>query len=392
MTDLTAMDKMVDVDVTDVRELTCQLVSINSINPDLVPGGAGEVEISTFVAGWLSDRGLDAEIMDSGQASRPNVVAVARGTGGGRTLMLNGHLDTVGIDVMGDGLIPRVEGTRVYGRGASDMKGSIAGLMLATADAAAKHLRGDVIFTGVADEEFRSLGTEAIATRFKADAAIVGEPTALRLGLAHKGFVWIQIETEGVAAHGSRPDLGVDAVAHMGRVLQGIEQLGGHLAAGRRHQLVGAGSIHASVIAGGNEVSTYPSRCELTVERRTIPGETPESVLAEVEDLLRGLNSEDDSFRGRASISFSRGPLDVPLDASISRALGDSFESILGRQPEIAGLTYWTDAALLADAGIPTVVFGPQGEGDHAAVEWVDLPSVEAFRRIIVGVADRFCS
>jgi acetylornithine deacetylase len=377
--------------LAQVTELTSQLVSIDSVNPDLVPGGAGEREIAGFVAQWMTDHGLEVEIVESGRPGRPNVVAVAKGTGGGQTLMLNGHLDTVGIDVIEDGLTPRVEESRLYGRGASDMKGGVAALMLAAADAASRDLRGDLIFTGVADEEYRSLGTEAIARRFKADAAIVGEPTGLRLGLAHKGFVWIEVETDGVAAHGSRPDLGIDAIAKMGPVLVGLGRLGSHLAAGRRHPLVGTGSVHASLITGGHEISTYPSRAQLVAERRTVPGETDAAVLAEIETLLRDIARVDPAFHGRARNTFSRMPLDVSVDAPISRTVGTAFESTVGRQPEIVGMTYWTDAALLAEAGIAAVVFGPIGEGDHSAVEWVDLRSVETCRRVVAAAAVAFC-
>jgi acetylornithine deacetylase/succinyl-diaminopimelate desuccinylase-like protein len=379
------------VDTTEVEDLTSRLVSIDSINPNLVPGGSGEVEIAAFVSEWLRDHGLQVEIVESQHPNRPNVVAVAKGTGGGQTMMLNGHLDTVGIDVMDEGLIPRTVGSRLYGRGASDMKGAVAALMLAAADTVRTELRGDVIFTAVADEEYRSLGTEAIAARFEADGAIVAEPTGLRLGLAHKGFVWIEVETDGVAAHGSRPDVGIDAVAKMGHVLVGIEELGARLALGRKHPLLGPGSVHASLITGGHEISTYPDHCELLVERRTIPGETEDVVLAEIEDLLDRTASQDPAFLGRARITFSRRSLDVPPDAPISRSIAEGCRSILGHDPEVAGMSYWTDAAILAEAGIPTVVFGPTGEGDHAAVEWVDLPSVELCRRVVRATADSFC-
>ena len=313
-------------DLAQVTELTSQLVSIDSVNPDLVPGGAGEREIAVFVARWLTERGLEAEIVEDGPPGRPSVVAVAKGRGGGQTLMLNGHLDTVGIDVIEDGLSPRVEGARLYGRGASDMKGGLAALMLAAADAASRNLRGDVVFTGVADEEYRSLGTEWIAQHLTADAAIVGEPTGLRLGLAHKGFVWIEVETDGVAAHGSRPDLGIDAIAKMGPVLVGLEQLGMRLAAGPRHPLVGTGSVHASLITGGQEISTYPSRAQLVAERRTVPGETDAAVLSEFEALLSDIARGDPAFEGRARIAFSRTPLDVSERAPISRAMGAAIE------------------------------------------------------------------
>ncbi|HMB23603.1 MAG TPA: M20/M25/M40 family metallo-hydrolase, partial [Anaerolineales bacterium] len=204
--------------------LLSDLVAINSINPDLVPGAPGEAEIARYIAGWLEDAGLDVQLVESA-AGRPNVVGIARGTGGGRTLLFNGHMDTVGVAGMPDAHQPRIEGGRLYGRGAYDMKGGLAACMLAIAEARKQHLRGDVIFTGVVDEEYASLGTFDLAKRFHADAAIVAEFTELQLILAHRGFVWLEIETIGKAAHGSRPDLGLDAIVKMGKVLTEMEKL-----------------------------------------------------------------------------------------------------------------------------------------------------------------------
>lgn len=376
--------------IDEARELVASLVAIESVNPDLVPGGSGESQVVAFAAEWLRERGLEVSI-DVVAPGRPNLVAIARGRGGGRRLLLNGHLDTVAIDEMPEALTPTVADGRLYARGASDMKGGVAALMLAAADAAAHDLAGDVVFAGVIDEEYGSLGTEALVRRHTADAAIVAEPSGLRLGVAHKGFVWLEVTTEGVAAHGSRPDAGVDAISKMGRVLTAVDDLAEQLAQSEGHSLLGTGSVHCSLIKGGHEVSTYPSACTLTLERRTIPGEWELTVRQEIESIVREIELVDDAFRATVSTFFARPALDGRADAPIAQAIARHYFRITGSPIEVAGMTFWTDAAILAEAGIPAVVFGPIGVGDHSASEWVDLASVETCRRVITAVAEEFC-
>jgi acetylornithine deacetylase len=356
-----------------VTELAAALIAIDSVNPALVPGGAGEREIVLFAADWCAQHGLDVEILGD---ERPSVVATRRGSGGGRSLLLNGHVDTVGVAGMNEPFTPRVEDGRLYGRGAYDMKGALAAILVAATEASG--LRGDVIVTLVADEELASIGTEAVVGRVRADAAIVVEPTELRVAVAHRGFVGFELETAGVAAHGSRPDLGVDAIAKMGPILVALAELDERLQAGPRDPLVGAGSLHASLIEGGQELSSFPARCMLTGERRTIPGET----VAQVEQELRALAGD-----AELRILASRDPLAAPAD--------DAFAQLVGRVAEAgdpAGALFWTDAALIAAAGIPTVLFGPAGEGAHAEVEWVDLASLERVREVVLGVAAEWCA
>jgi acetylornithine deacetylase len=195
----------------DLIDLTSQLVAIDSINPALVPDGAGEAKIAAFVADWARAAGLEADLLED-TPGRPSVIVRSRGTGGGRTLLLCAHLDTVGVDGMPDPHTPRVDGDRLYGRGAYDMKASLAASLLACREAARLGLAGDVVVAAVADEEHSSIGVQQALRSVTADAAIVTEPTELELIVAHKGFVWIEIEVSGRAAHGSRPDLGVDAI------------------------------------------------------------------------------------------------------------------------------------------------------------------------------------
>ncbi len=375
----------------ELVDLASRMVAIDSVNPDLVPGGAGEREIARFVAGWLDAAGLEVESEEIAPG-RWNVVGVARGTGGGRSLLLNAHMDTVGVAGMDAPLEPRVEDGRMYGRGAYDMKASLAAIMLAGARARGLRLRGDVVVAAVADEEVGSIGAEAAARRVRADAAIVAEPTELRVAVAHRGFVWLTVETSGRAAHGSRPDLGVDAIAKMGRVLVELEELDRSLRAEPSHALLGSGSLHASLVEGGKELSTYPDRCTLRMERRTIPGETAATAEAEVRAILEGAAREDPDFAGSVSVDFVREPFAVAESEDVVRSIGRAAGAVLGNEPEVVGMPFWTDAAVFAAAGVPTVLFGPRGEGAHAAVEWVDLESVERSAEIYLGVAAELCA
>lgn len=363
----------------DAAELLASLVAIDSINPDLVQGAAGEVELANFVAVWCRRAGLEVEVEEV-SSRRLNVIATARGSGGGRSLLLNAHMDTVGVEGMDEPFSGRIAEGRLYGRGAYDMKGGLAAIMLAASRAKEACLEGDVIVTAVCDEEVASIGTAAIAAARRADAAIVSEPTEERVCIAHKGFVSWEIETTGRAAHGSRPDLGVDAIARMGGVLVALEKLEQRLTAGHGHPLLGTGSVHASLIAGGQEYSSYPARCLLVGERRTIPGETPDMVAREVRELLG-------EIEGSSRVRLSRPPFETRAEEPIVQHVGR-----LAGTTDVVGVGFWADSALLSAAGIPTVLFGPSGEGAHAAVEWVDLASVERCAALYLSVAESFCT
>jgi acetylornithine deacetylase len=359
--------------VTDeLVDLTAKLVTIDSVNPELVPGGAGERDVAHTLAAWCDAHGLEVELV--GDDARPSVIARKRGSGGGRSLLLNGHLDTVGVAGMDAPFEPRVENGRLYGRGSYDMKGAIAALCLAAAQL--PQVRGDLVVTAVADEELASVGTETILEHVQADAAIVAEPTELQVAIAHRGFVGFELETRGVAAHGSRPDLGEDAIVKMGPILVALQQLDEQLQSGARHPLAGTGAVHASVIVGGQEMSSFPARCVLLGERRTIPGET----VADVEHELHGLGAAE------VRIVAHRDPYEAPA--------GHEFVQLVQRSADaqLVGAPFWTDAALIAAAGIPTVLVGPVGEGAHAEVEWVDLASLEQLREIVVAVARGWCA
>jgi acetylornithine deacetylase len=374
-----------------VAELTAQLVAIESINPDVVADGSGEMAIARFVAEWCDRAGLETTLTEL-RPGRANVVAVARGSGSGRSLMLNAHMDTVGVAGMSEPFTPRLDGGRLYGRGAQDMKGSLAACMLATADAKRRGLRGDVSLTAVADEEFASIGTEAVAASLSADAAIVTEPTELQLAVAHRGFVHLEVEVTGRAAHGSRPDLGIDAIAKMGRVLVGIEELDHSLRANPTHPQLLSGSIHASLVEGGQEFSSYPARCVLQAERRTIPGETAELAENELREILARAGDADPDFSAEVRAPISREPFEVVEDAEVVHLVRRHATAVLGAEPELVGVPFWADSALLAAAGIPTVVFGPIGQGLHTEVEWVDVESLDRCVDVYVAVASELCA
>ncbi len=315
--------------MSDLVELLRGLVEIDSINPDLIPGAAGEAEIARYVAEWSERAGLEA-VIEEAAPGRPNVIATARGSGGGRTLLLNAHMDTVGVDTMETPFDARVEDGRLYGRGSYDMKGSLAAILAVAAEAKKRGLRGDVVVAAVADEEVASIGTESlVASGRRFDAAVVAEPTELDVAIAHKGFAGFEIETRGRAAHGSRPDLGEDAIVRMGPVLVRLDELSARLLANQTHPLLGSGSIHASLIEGGQEFSSYPERCLLTGERRTLPGESLEDVERELGEIAGDWDAP--ARRLEAAVRGGRGRGDRPARARPRRDRADRRPFLDGR-------------------------------------------------------------
>ncbi len=381
------------IDHSYCLETVTRLVQINSINPTLFPAAPGEREIGDYVARNLTAVGLEVE-MHEPVPGRVSVTGRLHGTGGGKSLMLNGHYDTVDIESMAEPFSGAVRDGKLYGRGAYDMKGAVAACMTAAKALkdSGKPLRGDVIVAAVADEEYGSIGTEDLASKIKVDGAVVTEPTHLEICLAHKGYQWIEVITAGRAAHGSRFNEGIDANMRMGRFLARLDQLERALRARAPHPLVGPPSLHAALLAGGAGLSTYSPSCKLEIERRTIPGETRAQVMAELDLLIDDIRREDPSFEITAKAFFVRDAFEVAPNAAIVQALKDSAVKVLGRTPKMVGDTPWMDSALLAAAGVETVVFGPTGGGAHAAVEWVDLESVYQTAEVLVGAAERYCA
>jgi len=380
------------IDLREIVAALSELVNINSINPELVSEGKGEGAIARHLAQLLQSAGLDVRLQEV-SPGRFNAVGVLKGSGGGRSLMLNGHLDTVGVAGMEAPFTPRVENGLLYGRGAQDMKGGVAAALVAVATLAREpRLKGDVVFAGVADEEYKSAGTRALlASGVRADAAIVMEPTGLEVATAHKGFAWAEVETLGRAAHGSRPEEGLDAIAFMGRVLGEIERLQEKLNAGPRHRLLGCGSIHASLISGGQELSSYPAQCRLSLERRLVPGEDATTLDGELEGIVARLSQQDPLLKARITMGYSAHALETPREAAIVQTLARAARSVLGHEATFGMQSFWTDAALLSEAGIPSVLFGPGGAGLHSAVEYVRLDHVVHCARTLAACARDFC-
>lgn len=385
---------MIDVSRAVLAEAVAELVRIPSINPDLVPGATGEGELARAIADRLRRTpGIEVELQEAAPG-RPNVIAAA-GTGVGRTLLLNGHIDTVDVTGMAEPFNPRIDGDRLYGRGSYDMKGSMAGVMVLLEELARRgDFPGRLVVTFVVDEEYASLGSQAVCReleRWRPDAAIVLENTALDVCVAHKGFLWAEIVTRGVAAHGSRYWLGKDAITAMGPLLTGLRRHGEELLARPPHPYLGPPSLHASLIEGGQELSSYPERCRLQLERRTIPGDTVASIRSELQAVLAAAVASDPDIDAALELGLVRNSFEVAEGAEIVRRLVDACRAERGIEPALIGKAGWADSALLMEAGVETVYFGPDGGGAHANEEWIDLPSLEAYTRILARVAYAYC-
>ncbi|MGH9971069.1 MAG: ArgE/DapE family deacylase [Pyrinomonadaceae bacterium] len=373
-------------------KLLRDLIAIDSVNPSLVPGGAGEHDIAGAVATEMRSIGMNVEVTEVAPG-RPNVVGVLEGRTKGQALMFCGHLDTVGVVGMEAPFDPVERDGRLYGRGAQDMKGGLAAMIDAARvlTESGGLAAGRLIIGAVIDEEYASLGAEALVTQWRADAAVVGEPTDMIIATGHKGFSWVEITTGGRAAHGSRPQDGRDSILRMGRVLSRLEALDRQLQSKPPHPVLGTASLHASLITGGRELSTYPDRCEMQMERRTISGESPDTALIEVEDILATLKEDDREFDGSARFLFGRPPYEIGPQHQLPQALEEALSRI-GRTSKRGGMTFWTDAAILGEAGIPSVIFGPGGFGLHGLEEYVLVDDVLACRDALVELTRDFCS
>jgi acetylornithine deacetylase len=376
----------------DAVALTRELVRIDSRNPTLVAGAPGEARVARALAAVLEAWGFRVELRDA-VPGRPNVIARVGGARpDSRSLMLNGHLDVVGVEGMvHPPWIATENDGRLFGRGSSDMKAGVAAMCAAAARAVSASggtLDGEIIIAGVVDEEYSSLGTRAlVADGVRADAAIVTEPTKLAIMPAHKGFVWMDVVVQGHAAHGSRWDVGIDAIRYAGLLLAALDAIDSDLLPAREHPLLGRPSLHASTIAGGVGLSTYPDRCQFTIERRTIPGEATAVVLREIEEAFDRVRARRPDLRATAALLFEQPPSDVSLEAPIVRALDGAIRAC-GEEVNVTGMSAWTDAAILNEAGIPAICFGP---GDialaHAAEEYVRVDEIERATLVLAALA-----
>ena len=371
-------------------DLLRDLVAIDSVNPALVAGARGEADVAKRIAVECVSIGLSVDVTEVAPG-RPNVVAVLEGRSPGPALLFCGHTDTVGVTGMARPFEAAERDGRLYGRGSQDMKGGVAAMIGAArvlADSGGL-ARGRVIVAAVVDEEHASIGAEALVANWRADGAVVTEPTDLDVAIAHKGFQWLEVETRGRAAHGSRPGDGRDAILRMGRVLHRLEALDRRLQARPSHALLGTASLHASIIVGGRELSSYPDRCALQLERRTLPGEPSDAALIELEQILEALRVEDPEFEGAARATFGRDAYEIDAGHRLPALLADAAAST-GRSTRRVGMTFWTDAAILGAAGIPSVLFGPGGAGLHSAEEYVRIEEVRWCRDALASLARAF--
>jgi acetylornithine deacetylase len=386
---------MTVIDAGDARALTRALVRVDSRNPTLASGAPGEGPCAELLRGVLESWGFRTEVHDAAPG-RPNLVARIGGVAGApsRSLMMNGHLDVVGVEGMIHPPFTADERDgRLYGRGSADMKGGIAAMCAAAWRAANAGAHGEIVVAAVADEEYESLGTRALLARgIRADACIVTEPTRLAIMPAHRGFVWLEVNVVGRAAHGSRWDIGVDAVRHAGLLLAELDAYDAEVLPTRTHPLLGRGSLHASLISGGIGMSTYPDRCVLKLERRTIPGESAADAREEVQAACDRVRARRATFAADVRVMVAQGPSDVPTDSPLVLGLDAALRE-RGERVVVEGMSAWTDAALLNEAGIPAVCFGP---GDislaHAAEEYIPLDEIDRAAGVLASFASRWCA
>jgi acetylornithine deacetylase len=382
-------DSALTTPIDEATELLVELVSCDSTNPDLVPGGAGEGGVAAIVARVLEEIGLEVSVEEV-RPGRPNVIGRLRGTGGGRTLMLCGHTDVVAADA--EMFAPRIENGILYGRGASDMKGGLASAICAARRVAQlpDRLQGDLVIAAVIDEEWGSLGAFHVAEHHQADAVILPEYTQLEVTTEHGGFAWYEIVSRGPEVAGIEADRGVDAIALLAPVLSGILELDERLAAGERKPY-GRGSIHASTIAGGTMYPAYPSEVKLAVERCTIPGETIAQAQAEIDGLLERARQADPRLDATLTTEIAREAVILDPDGAIVPLLTRVAAEVTGRTPAHQGDMGWMDSGVLVQAGFPCATYGPKGGLEHGPDEWVDLESVAVCADVLAATARAFC-
>ena len=378
------------IDKNFTIEILQKLVRINSVNPALEEGGKGEFETGVYIQDQLRCMGIDSEVNEIAPG-RVNVIGIIEGEGTGGSLMLNAHMDTVGVKGMSDPFSGRVSDGKLFGRGAYDMKGSIAAILGAAKAIRDKKikLKGDLVFAFVADEEYESIGTKMLVQKIKTDSAIVAEPTGLKICTAHRGFGIWKITTKGKTAHGGNHHLGLDANMHMGLLLSELYKMANKLPKSRKHPLCGEASLHVPLISGGRSLFIYSNECTIQLERRTLPGETEDMVRAEIQEIIDNLQMKHSGFRAGMERVIWRSPFEIDQSRSIVKDVSKAVLKITGNKPKMIGHTWWEDSAILGEAGIETVILGPKGGGIHEEVEWVDLHSVIQLAEIFCKLAAR---
>ena len=373
----------------DPVDMTRRLVRTPSVNPGLEKGGAGEGAVAELAAGWLAGWGYETAITEV-SAGRCNVVS-RRGGGSGPSLLLNGHLDTVGVSGMTEPFSGAVREGRLYGRGAADMKSGVACILAVAAELASGNIPGELIVALTADEEHASIGMDAlVGSGVAADAAVVCEPTGLAVMPAHKGFLWIDVRVAGRAAHGSRPDAGIDAIAHMGHLLVAFEEEAERLGGETGHPLLGPASLHAGTIRGGSAPSVYPDRCHLVVERRTLPGETAATVMDETARVAAAARRRCPELDASVEPGLFRAATEVPVSSSLVEGLRRACARA-GLPGDVRGMSAWVDACFLNESGTPAVCFGPGSIAQaHTADEWVSVAEIETCAQVLTDFSRRF--
>ena len=382
------------VQLAEVEDLLSALVRIDSVTPSLIPDGAGEAAIAEFIHDWLARIGVDVTLEEVAPG-RPNVLARLPGTGGGSSLCLNAHSDTVGYANWADrALRPERIGDRLVGVGVADDKSSCAIALLAMREivASGPRLRGDLVVAFTVDEEALSIGTTNLLEHHTYDGAIILEPKGIgRAVIEHQGFGWIDLIVHGKAAHGSAPADGIDAIANMAEVIRPLAALGARFAS-EPDPRNGATVFHASTIVGGTDYATYPSLCTLGIEIGTQPGETLAARVAEIEAIFADCRSRIPGFSAEARVHLERDPFKAAGHEVLLAAADRAAEQVIGRAHEQVGLNAWMDAALMQGAGIPTISLGADGGNFHAPEEWVSLPECVSLVEIIRQTAINFCA
>lgn|SRR5574341_180005 len=383
------------IEIHDVITLVSELVKIDSSNPWLVPGSPGEANVAAYITRWLEPLGVEV-LLEEVEPGRPNLIAIWRGTGGGKRLCLYAHNDTVGYALWRDkALTPRIVGENMIGLGAADDKGHGAAALLALKSLVESgvRLRGDVWVLLPIDEEGTSSGSMDFVKHYHPDAVLVLEALGMgKVTVSHQGFGWMDIIVEGRAAHGSAPEIGIDAVVHMAEVITRLHKLDQEKYAAAVHPLNGRTVFHTGTITGGTDYATYPDRCVLGIEIGTQPGETIQNRVAEIETIFNEVRQLYPNFKGKVEVKLARDPFDARGHEELWQIVFSEMEKETGLTPEAVGENSWGDAALFQDAGIPTLMLGAAGGNLHAPEEWVSLPELTYLARIVAGVARRFCS
>ena len=387
-----------DVSFDDAESLAQTLVQIDSSIPagggtEAHRRGPGVVEIARYVTAWLEHRDIETQWLET-LPGRPSVVGIVRGTGNGKSLMLNGHLDTG--TLASDGGDPsrgQIKNGRLYGRGAADAKGGVAASLVALAQAKQDRLDGDVIFTGVAG---LGIGIEQLLQAgWRADGAIVSSPTHASLGIAHKGFAWFEVTIHGRASPGFLFDTGIDAISRAGYFLVALDKYSKRLIEeGPNHPSLGPGSVHASIVKGGVDLSSYPAICSIQLERRTVLDEPIHRLKADVDELLKTCTQDSFALSYESKTTLSRPTFEIAPDHPFVSLVADQIKQTTGKEAKMSAEAFWTDASLLAEKDIPVVIYGPIGESPSPQAPdegWVDLQSLATVAETLIGISQAFC-